>query len=178
MRLPLKSRLSTQSLLSLFLALELRRSSHWASQWASRRGGWAARWASRRGFADLGLRDEASSIWASWWALRRGFADLGFATRRFVGSLGLRGLLGLWFFCYDGVCGFNGFVVFLLWWWVCGFFMVVCGGLTMHCGGGFTINSRFLYFFFFILHRVKHCKIFSEAFSKMQTNTVKTNIFL
>jgi hypothetical protein len=58
-----------------------------------------------------GLRDEASPHWAS----SLGFADLGFvvgfATRRFVGSLGLRGLLGLWFFCCDGVCGFVGFLL-------------------------------------------------------------------
>ena len=33
-----------------------------------------------------------------------------FAVMVFVGLLGLRGLLGLWFFCCDG-----GFVVFLWW---------------------------------------------------------------
>ena len=63
-------------------------------------------------FADLvtGLRDEAverRNGTLSFLAL--GFTDLGFATRRrFVGSLGLR---GLWFFCCDGVCGFAGFAV-------------------------------------------------------------------
>jgi hypothetical protein len=45
-------------------------------------------------------------------------------------------MVGLWV-CCDG-----GFVVF---------FMVVCGGLTMHCGGGFALSSGFLNFFFFIL---------------------------
>ena len=58
-------------------------------------------------FADLvtGLRDEAVERRSG----TLGFLALGFATRRrFVGSLGLR---GLWFFCCDGVCGFAGFAV-------------------------------------------------------------------
>ena len=63
--LPLKSRLSTQSLLSLFLALDF------ADLVTGLRGGlrdeaspiWG--FAAKRGFADLGLRDEASSIWGS-----------------------------------------------------------------------------------------------------------------
>jgi hypothetical protein len=74
--LPLKSRLSTQSLLSLFLALDfadlvtgLR--SGLRDKAVERRGGlrdeaspiWG--FAAKRGFADLGLRDEASSIWGS-----------------------------------------------------------------------------------------------------------------
>ena len=61
-------------------------------------------------FADLvtGLHDEAvERCGGTLGFLTLGFADLGFATRRrFMGSLGLRGLLGLWFFCCDGVCGF------------------------------------------------------------------------
>jgi hypothetical protein len=52
-----------------------------------------------------------------------------------VGSLGLRGLLGLWFFCCDGVCGFAGF-------WVCGFFVVMMGlWFAFFYGGLRWINS-------------------------------------
>jgi hypothetical protein len=129
--------------------------------------------ASRRGFADLGFAVGfaimASPIWASRWASRRGglWVLLGlwfFAVMVFVGLLGLRGLLGLWFFCCDG-----GFVVFL-WWFAVDYWCIAVVDLQSAVG--------FCIFFFFILRRTKHRKIFSEAFSKMQTNTVKTNIFL
>jgi hypothetical protein len=64
-------------------------------------------------------------------------------------------MVGLWFF-YGGLRWING----ALRWWIC--------------------NQQWVsvFFFFFILRGTKHRKIFSEPFSKMQTNTVKTNIFL
>ena len=82
----------------------------------------------------------------------------------------------------------------VLWWWVyrfagfvgllvCGFaMMVVCGWLSVDCGGGFALCNGFLKFFFlfsffFILRCSKHCKIFFRLFSKMQSNIGKTIIF-
>ena len=42
-----------------------------------------------------------------------------------------------------------------------------------------VVGLRFLIFFFILILRCsKHCKIFFRLFSKMQTNTKKTNIFL
>ena len=56
--------------------------------------------------------------------------------------------------------------------WV--FFMVDCSG-----GYALAVTLLFLiFFFFFILRCSKHCKIFSDYFSEMQTNTRKTIIFL
>jgi hypothetical protein len=74
------------------------------------------------------------------------------------------GLLGLW------VCD-GGFAVMV------GFYMVVCGRFTVDCGGGFALAVGFYFFFFFILHCSKHCKIFFRLFSRMQPNTGKKIIF-
>jgi hypothetical protein len=72
---------------------------------------------------------------------------------------------GLWWICGGGIAGFA--VMMGLW--------VVYGGFAVVCGGGIAVSN---FFFFFILHCSKHCKIFFILFSKMQTNTEKTNIFL
>jgi hypothetical protein len=68
--------------------------------------------------------------------------------------------------------GIAGFVVMVGLW-------VVYGGLWWISGGGIAVSNLFYYYyFFFILHCSKHCKIFFRLFSKMQTNTEKTNVFL
>jgi hypothetical protein len=54
-----------------------------------------------------------------------------------------------------------------------GFFIVVCGGFTVDCGGEIALCNRFLNFFFFILRYFKHYKIFFRLFSGMQPNTGK-----
>ena len=74
------------------------------------------------------------------------------------------------------VCGFARFVG-LLWWWVCGFavivglwvffFMVVCGWLSVDCGGGFALCSGFLNFlsFFFSFYVTPNTvKYFTDYF--------------
>jgi hypothetical protein len=64
-------------------------------------------------------------------------------------------------------------------WWIAGFAVMV--GLWVVYGGLWWIavsGGFFFFFFFFILRCSKHCKIFFRLFSKMQTNTEKTNVFL
>ena len=101
---------------------------------------------SRSGHSRLS-RTGASPIWSLGFAV--GFACLCHAsaidvapeanpTRRLSGAVGLEleraMIVGLWV-CCDG-----DFV---------GFFMVVCAGFTMDCGGGFALCSGFLIYFFF-----------------------------
>uniref|UniRef100_A0A2N9GNL1 Uncharacterized protein n=1 Tax=Fagus sylvatica TaxID=28930 RepID=A0A2N9GNL1_FAGSY len=105
-RLPLKSRLSTQSLLSLFLALDfadlvtgLRGGLR--DEAVERRGGLRDEAVERRG----GLRDEASPIWG--FAAKRGFADLGIRSGFAVGFATRLRRSG-----FAGFAGFAGIVVF------------------------------------------------------------------
>ena len=70
----------------------------------------------------------------------------------------------------------------VLWWWVCGFAVMVdlwvfLWWFAVDCIGGFALCSGFLIiffiFYFFILCCFKHCKIFFRLFSGMQQNTGK-----
>ena len=71
------------------------------------------------------------------------------------------------------VFGFDevGFAVMVGLWVVLWWFVVDLQWFVVVCGGGIAVSD---FFFFFS----KHCKIFFRLFSKMQTNTKKTNIFL